>query len=314
MTTATTTVIMSNSSNANFRAWGLWMSNTLTTLGFPKTADTGQVDWTTVTAPAGTSTSSGYEIRTFNDSLQATAPIYFKLEWGSGSTAATPHMWITTGTASDGAGNITGTAAIARQTLTLSAFVGTSSLTTASYAFGDSGGNCFGFAMWPSGDTTTNAGFTFGLERWRDSSGTATAAGLSLYNWFSGNSSGSAGSQRMVPFLGGASQPTLASNPLIVTPSAGYSNASFFTAAQSTTIYPQPVFSGWNQRLYGPSALFLAIGQSDVSSGSTFSVTHYGTSRQFISLGPGHATYGWGYQSANLSNVGNLRGLALANY
>jgi hypothetical protein len=314
MTTATTTVIMSNSSNANFRAWGSWMSSTLTTLGFPKTADTGQVDWTTVTAPGAGSTSSGYEIRTFNDSLQSTSAVYFKLEWGSGTNASTPQMWITVGSGSDGAGTITGSATVARATITNGAFVATSSLTTPSYAFADSAGTGFAFAMWPSGDTSSNAGWVFGLERWRDSSGSALSAGVTCYQSCSGNSAGTAAFQRTICYLGGATQASGATTMLVLVPNTSYTNAAFFTASQGTTLYPQPVWSAWHQRLYGPSQLFLALGQSDVSSGSTFSVNHYGTSRTFLSLGPGHATYGWGYTSATVNGQTNLRGLAMAYY
>jgi hypothetical protein len=50
----------------------------------------------------------GYEIRQFDDTLQATAPWFIKLEFGSGTAAGDPSIWITVGTGTDGAGNLTG--------------------------------------------------------------------------------------------------------------------------------------------------------------------------------------------------------------
>lgn len=97
-----------NATDALFRLWGKWISDNLTSGGITKTSDTGQIDWTTVTAPASSGVSKGYEIRVLSDSLQATYPQYIKLEYGSAGNSSTPGMWITTGTGSDGAGNLTG--------------------------------------------------------------------------------------------------------------------------------------------------------------------------------------------------------------
>jgi hypothetical protein len=108
-----TTDLWSDSSthtdNATFRALGLKVSNSFTTVGFPKSADTGQIDWATVTRPAEYS-AAGYEIRYFNDSLHATYPIYVKLEYGRSnySAASTLVLWVTVGTGTNGAGTITG--------------------------------------------------------------------------------------------------------------------------------------------------------------------------------------------------------------
>jgi hypothetical protein len=97
-----------NSSNALFQAWVQFLSNGLQSGGCTKTADTGQVNTATVTAPGATNTSQGYEIRQFTDTLAGSSPVVFKIEYGSGGTATTPAIWITVGTGSDGAGGITG--------------------------------------------------------------------------------------------------------------------------------------------------------------------------------------------------------------
>jgi len=77
--------------------------------GWVQAAETGQVNWTTVTKPTVTNTAAGFEIWRMNDSLQATAPVFMKIEYGSGSNTAIPGLWITVGSATNGAGTLSGT-------------------------------------------------------------------------------------------------------------------------------------------------------------------------------------------------------------
>ena len=91
------------------RATGPAVSNAIQNVGLVKTSDTGQVNWSTVNAPGSANTAAGYEIFRFNDSLQASKPIFIKLEHGTGSGGPGLYaLFITIGTGSDGAGNITG--------------------------------------------------------------------------------------------------------------------------------------------------------------------------------------------------------------
>ena len=75
--------------DATFRAWGLQLSNALAAVGLVKTADTGQIDWATVSSRASTATpstrSSGSPTR-----MQATAPVYLKVSYGTGSEREHP--------------------------------------------------------------------------------------------------------------------------------------------------------------------------------------------------------------------------------
>lgn len=101
--------VATNATDASFRSWGSTLAAAIVTAGLIKTTDTGQVDWATVTTSATVGLSRGYEVYRFNDPLQSTAPIFIKLEFGtSASSANTPGAWVTIGTGSDGAGNITG--------------------------------------------------------------------------------------------------------------------------------------------------------------------------------------------------------------
>jgi hypothetical protein len=103
------TIVFQQTSDATFRTWVAAVLDQLNDIGLTQTADTGQIDTATVSTPGAINTSQGYAIFRFNDTLQATKPIYFKIEFGSGTATTTPSIWMTIGTGSDGAGTITGT-------------------------------------------------------------------------------------------------------------------------------------------------------------------------------------------------------------
>lgn len=96
------TEVVNHTTDAGFRQWGLAFSNGLTAVGLVQTADTGQINWTTVARPA-INVSAGYEIRRTADSS-----LFFKFEFGTGTTATFPQMWIQVGQGSNGAGTLTG--------------------------------------------------------------------------------------------------------------------------------------------------------------------------------------------------------------
>lgn len=107
--TASTTAILSSSSVANYQAWVTEVINALfTSLTVTQTSDTGQTTNGGSSVPA-INTAGGYVIGRFNDAAQSTSPIFFKLEFGTNSTAAFPQMWITIGQGSNGSGTLTGT-------------------------------------------------------------------------------------------------------------------------------------------------------------------------------------------------------------
>ncbi len=95
-------------SDANFREWGGELNARLAALGLVKTADTGQINWATVVR-AGTSSDAGYEIWRFDDAQQATAPIFIKLFYGTGTGLSNPRLRAQVGTGSNGSGTLTGT-------------------------------------------------------------------------------------------------------------------------------------------------------------------------------------------------------------
>lgn len=107
MTTLTTQGSFVNTTDATFRDWVARAISMLTTVGLVRTADTGQIDATTVLKPT-VATMAGYAIFRFDDPMQATRPIFLRIDFGTGiSNTANPAMRVTLCKGTDGAGNPT---------------------------------------------------------------------------------------------------------------------------------------------------------------------------------------------------------------
>mgnify|MGYP005842865717 CR=1 FL=1 len=103
------TSTVDHNTTAGFRAWGSELSDRLSNTSplLTKTADTGQIDWATVTVPS-TNQSAGFEMYELTDTLSTTAPVFFKITYETGSSASRLEMTIEIGVATDGAGNFVG--------------------------------------------------------------------------------------------------------------------------------------------------------------------------------------------------------------
>lgn len=102
MTTAAWSTFLDQSSDAAFRTWGLELNGKFSGVGMVQTTDTGQVNWSTVTR-ASANTAAGYEIWKLSS-----GNLFFKIEYGSGTTNAIPAIFLTVGTGSNGSGTLTG--------------------------------------------------------------------------------------------------------------------------------------------------------------------------------------------------------------
>jgi hypothetical protein len=181
MSTQSWTTRVRHDSDATFREWGSELSAKLAAVGLVQTSDTGQVNWTTVTRP-GTNTSGGYEIWRWNDSLQGTAPIYMRVDYGTGSGTTAPRIQITVGTGSNGSGTISGTALSSARTIGSGTGAETGDLTRQSWLTHSDG--ILGLA-WKSG---ANSYATFILCRTCDNTGAPTATGA-IARWSGGSTS-----------------------------------------------------------------------------------------------------------------------------
>lgn len=164
-------------SSTTIQSWGSAISAAFATAGLTQTTDTGQINWSTVTTPTLANTAAGYEIWRFTDSLQATAPIFLKIEYGNGTSVGYPGLWITVGTGSDGVGNITG---VIRARLSMSTL--NSGTVTPNFMTYD--GASLYFLLQAGLGTGYQMGFL--IERSRDSSGVATNKGVCVA-WANGS-------------------------------------------------------------------------------------------------------------------------------
>jgi hypothetical protein len=234
-------------------------------VGMVQTADTGQINWLTVTVPTVINERKGYEIWRFNDALQATAPVFLKISYGSANAAASyPGIWITIGTGSDGAGNLTGIVLAETQT----GPVASNASSWPMYASGST--NRFALLCWPPSSPSYSILFSLSLERLHDVNGVDTGAGLMMfqmassqtYHWyipFSGLGKAWIGSKwdATVPTLTGAQAP--------------YANA-----------YPVRT---WQPQESCPSQNWLTYFPGDFATAATYDVACWdGVTRRFLTM------------------------------
>jgi len=179
MTTASTSTVLDQSTDAAFRTWiAEIIAQLVTTCGVTQTTDTGQINTTTVVRPA-TNSAAGYSIFRFNDTLQATSPVFIKLEYGAAGTVTTPQMWITIGTGSNGSGTLTGTLTTRVAVCNGSAPGSTSTSYTSRYIYNATYGYLgLVFKIGAFAANVTLGGFV--LFRSNDTSGAATGDSVNL--------------------------------------------------------------------------------------------------------------------------------------
>jgi hypothetical protein len=270
MTTATWSSSWEHSSDATFRTWGDKLSTELQNCGLVQTADTGQINWTTVTRP-GTTTNAGYEVFYLNDSLHATSPIYIKLYYGTAGVADRPRIQVEVGTGSNGSGTITGTAKTAVVTCGAANSVG-GTTSYASYVCVVSG------FVGVLHKLTHGSHFGLCISRTVDTTGAATSLGANV--------------------TVGSSSVQLNQNLRFTATAAAYSATNGVTQAVPNQPGATPADTGdgaGNYQVYlswggwpavGPIVGWCAVRGVEFPAGTTFSVALVGsTARTYISSG-----------------------------
>lgn len=269
MTTSLYSTTWEHTSDATFRDWGSALSAAFLAVGLTQTADTGQINWTTVTRP-GTNTAAGYEIYTFSDTLNATKPVYMKIEYGTTANTSMPGMWATVGTGSNGAGTITGTVS-ARQQLSTNANIGSTVTSYPTYVCYKDGH--FAFALKVGSANTTQAHAIMCVTRTSDSAGADSGDGIAFYY---GITRTSALSQQPISFLTSTAYTAHTQYSLrvgaVTSSSFGGSN---FQVYKHFTITPQCT------PLIGIASVLTA----ELGAGATFSLALVGaTARTYLGL------------------------------
>ena len=178
MTTSTTVSVIDQSSDAGFQNWITEFIGMLTAAGLVQTSDTGQINPATVTRPA-VNAFAGYAIFRMNDTQQSAAPIFFKFQFGCGSAITTPNITVAIGTATNGAGTLSGGDSATSFALASLPPLNTTTTRT-SYACGVDG--CF-WISWKINGSGTSGPLPmalFFLSRYTDSTGAPTSAGYSV--------------------------------------------------------------------------------------------------------------------------------------
>lgn len=259
---ATTTLTPTNSSDAAFRLWGAAFGVKLAAAGLVQTADTGQINWVTVTAAAAINTAQGYEIWRFADALQSSAPIFIKIEYGSGAAVNNPAIWITLGNATNGAGSLVNLISVRQQ------ITHTATATPITYYWS---GDTNRFSVTALGAAAATSLF-WSVERTVDITGAVTSEGA-LQIWHS------LSSWSQVAWNQTTGSPSLLEATLGC---LGPSVVPFGTTSLQIAVYP--VFHSKGV-FYNPGLNAFAYFNALITAGITVTFTVYGGSHTYMPLG-----------------------------
>jgi hypothetical protein len=265
------TLQCTNSTDALFRAWCQFIHDTLiTTDGWVDPGDTGQLSIAAAAHPTLANTVVGYRIYRMNDTLQGSAPVFIRVDYGSGTAANTPQITVTIGTGTNGAGTITGNVG----NMVVTSF---SSGTNASNSYASADAGRLQLLMFVRAGQPEM--LCCSLERTKDATGADTGVGLLLTY---GDGGGSVSAVRLTKFLirAGGSQP-----PAEVGISFVLSNQSVATAFGGDVGVGIPIhFRGVAQQ---PGVGMMFVNQLDFADQATISYPIYGATRTYQCGGTG---------------------------
>jgi hypothetical protein len=255
---------------ATYAATCKQLSDALAAVGLTRTTDTGQVNWATVSTLPGSATIRDYEVYRLNDSLQATKPIYMRVDYGYTSLLMT--YQITFGTSTDGAGNIGGVT-----TGRLAFTSATSGVGTQSWWISHDG--TYLTIVWmvtPGG--TSNGTQIMCFDRFRNLDLSANGDGYMVANW--GGSNGRTWQGVQCKYTAGSyAQPLRDSSIPILLPNSNLASLTYDGAQYALPMYPaQPLIKG-------PTTSILWTIAGDFPQGSEAIVPMGGTSMKWFSIG-----------------------------
>jgi hypothetical protein len=270
-----TALIPDNSTDAKFIAWAQFIEDTLvTTGGWTLSTETGETPPASLLHPTVANTKKGFRIYKMSDALQATAPVFMRVDYGGANGPNVPGIWITIGTGSNGAGVITGilynggassTPNVASQTFIASG---------AFNSYGSAGSNRASIAMFVS--TAQAYHFVFTIERSKDTAGNDTADGLMMVYREGPQSATSMTHTRYMTMIPGT-QPTAELGLSYVLTRQNPSE----TFGGDIGVGVISHFKGLAQQ---PGVNFLIMNSVDASAESTVTVTMYTVTRTYIHL------------------------------
>jgi hypothetical protein len=258
--------------DALLRTWGAWVAAQLAAVGWVQVY--ANTNWATETRPGGANTAlAHYEIWRMADTLQSTAPIFMKLEYGTGGTSTQSFgLWTTFATAWDGVSALTGIT---------SPRTATSQKDHASTSTWLISGDTNRLLIAASIDVgQADQGMLMAVERTHDSLGNDTADGLL---WMGAGCTGGGGADSIGDWKAyywpaGATSPG--------TETIGIFPPTINTGTDGTTTAVYPVYISKGPYLDPPRAIFGCFA-NDYVVGSSNSIPMYGASATYYRV---HAT------------------------
>lgn len=280
MATDTRQLIATANSDADYQAWAQGIHAQLIACGLVQTADTGQLNLATVAKVTTSNTVIGYEMFRFNDGLQATSPVFIKVEYGSGGASAAGFcnlgLWITVGTGTNGTGTLTGFLSNRDEVATTNTKGG--GVTLPSYCSGDGSR----IAMCTNYDNATAAfAMVWMVDRTRDGSGNATSDGVVTYRM----SQGGLATARVQSLIPGVGWQTAIGNTTgcfhsIRTDTTNPAGGGATVVGNNVAVMPWIVFLGYlRYTLCG-----LTYKSADISSVAAVVINHLGGSHTYLTL------------------------------
>jgi hypothetical protein len=196
MATSNQNLVCDNSTLTNFKAWAQAISTFIGgTAGWSQSGDTGQVNWSTIGSVPGSNTYV-YEIWQPNDGL---TNFYLRIEYGNAGATNSPNLRISIGTATNGAGVLTGYVMGPYAANINNPTAPSSSITYPCYLSGAPGR--LSILMWRG----ITFGMTFGIERSVNSSGayTSTHVTMAIAGICNNNGSANVWNQQTLMFASG---------------------------------------------------------------------------------------------------------------
>lgn len=269
MTLSSWTSTVNVTSDALFRTEMQAIHDAIVAVGLVQTSDTGQVTISSMTRPA-TNIAAGYEIFKFNDSLQTNgAPVFIKIEYGTGNNTSTCSVWFTVGTSTDGAGTITGNQTSRYQLQNSAATAGT-------FTSGMSGSSSRLTFVWCNNGGNTISHWAT-IERLLDSSGANTSTGFVFM--YASRTLGNTGNACQVVYYSGNQPPVSTCIPTLM---ANVPVATTWVVGTDTGTGPiLPVGWGVHPAIHGGLTYFNA----DLTVANQFTISIYGNNHTFLSLG-----------------------------
>lgn len=175
MATRTLSALASNATDAGFQAWVTEIHAALTAFGWVQATGVGtQINPATVTRPTAINTYQGYSVWKMNDSLQATAAVFLRLDFGTGQATNVPGMKVQVAIGGcDSSGNLTGIIGTSHVLNNNSTIQGSNTNIRTS-------GSTSSFRLlWRIG-STANRPMCIIIGRDRDTSGNETALGVNV--------------------------------------------------------------------------------------------------------------------------------------